>query len=412
MKDKRRKNKPWIVRWWGEYDPRTDEQKRYSKSFSKKKRAERFMKEKKDDFEAGMSVEHDNTTLAQMCDSFIRAMENSLSYASIVGYKETILRLKEYFYPYTPLRNIKPKHADQFISSLTIVNKDHMKKNKRLSDSARAKHLKEAKAIFNKAQKWGFIRTNPFKGISLGTIRKQPWHYITPEEFKAILRAVDNMKVRKNYKSQDEVKKIRLKAFLSVMYGCGLRFGEAANLLWDGTNIDFEKNVISIFDREEAEDIPPFEVKSYSARSIPMPEHVSDSLTKLQSVSDLRCPFVFLDEKGYERVKKNWHKLQEEGNTKKWANRYIFCSLKTFQRLCKRAGIRTTKKLTLHCLRKAYGTNMANLPTPIQTLKELMGHSKIETTMTYYVYSSDENKKKAVRQLDKIMKEEVESVLP
>jgi integrase len=38
-----------------------------------------------------------------------------------------------------------------------------------------------------------------------------------------------------------------------------------------------------------------------------------------------------------------------------------------------------------------------------------MGHSKIETTMVYYLYSPDENKKKAVRQLDEMMKEKAES---
>jgi site-specific recombinase XerD len=402
-KDKRRKDKSWMVRWWGEYDPKTGKQKRYSKSFSRKKTAERFMEEKKADFEAGMSIEHDNTTLAQMCDKFIKTQKNRLSYASLMGYQETILRLKEYFHPNTQLRNIKAKYAEDFISNLTIVNKDHLKKNKSLSDSARSKHLRQAKMIFNTAQRWGFLRTNPFDDISLGKIRTQPWHYITPEEFKALLQVVDKMKVRKNYKRQDEAKRIRVKAFYSVMYGCGLRFGEAANLLWDGTNIDFEQNLINLFDREGTEDIPSFEVKSYSTRSIPMPKHVADSLTELQSVSDECCPFVFLDSKGYERVKKTWHKLQEEGNTKKWTNRYLFCLLKTFQRQCRMASIKTTKKLTLHCLRKAYGTNLANLSTPIQTLKELMGHSKIETTMAYYLYSPDENKKKVVRQLDEMM---------
>jgi len=207
IKDKRREDKPWIVRWWGEYDPKTGKQKRYSKSFSRKKDAERLVDEKKGDFEAGMSIDHENTTLAQMCDSFIKAKKTPLSYASLYGYQETILRLTEYFYPNTPLRNIQAVHAEEFISNLTIVNKDHLKKNKPLSDSARSKHLRQAKAIFNTALKWGFIRTNPFNGISLGEIRKQPWHYITPEEFKALLQAVDNMRTRTKDKRQDEVKK-------------------------------------------------------------------------------------------------------------------------------------------------------------------------------------------------------------
>ena len=50
-----------------------------------------------------------------------------------------------------------------------------------------------------------------------------------------------------------------------------------------------------------------------------------------------------------------------------------------------------------------YGTNLANVGTPVQTLKTLMGHSSIQTTMEFYLQSSDENEKKAVFELDRIM---------
>jgi len=67
---------------------------------------------------------------------------------------------------------------------------------------------------------------------------------------------------------------------------------------------------------------------------------------------------------------------------------------------CQRAGIATDDRLSVHCLRKSYGTNLANLGTPVHTLKELMGHSNIQTTMEYYLFSSDANKKKAVDVLE------------
>jgi len=73
---------------------------------------------------------------------------------------------------------------------------------------------------------------------------------------------------------------------------------------------------------------------------------------------------------------------------------------KKFKFYCKKTGIATDDKLCVHCLRKSYGTNLANLGTPVHTLKELMGHSNIQTTMEYYLFSSDENKKKAVDVLE------------
>ncbi|HML76155.1 MAG TPA: tyrosine-type recombinase/integrase [Anaerohalosphaeraceae bacterium] len=66
----------------------------------------------------------------------------------------------------------------------------------------------------------------------------------------------------------------------------------------------------------------------------------------------------------------------------------------------------THKKLNLHSLRKGYGSNMAKLCPP-HTLRELMGHSSIVTTMEYYVQDVDENKKKAVEGLDRMMEEAV-----
>ncbi len=51
-KDKR-KQRPWVVRWFGEYDPNTGKQRRYSKSFRLKVNAEEFQAVKKQDIGQG-----------------------------------------------------------------------------------------------------------------------------------------------------------------------------------------------------------------------------------------------------------------------------------------------------------------------------------------------------------------------
>ena len=40
--------------------------------------------------------------------------------------------------------------------------------------------------------------------------------------------------------------------------------------------------------------------------------------------------------------------------------------------------------------------------TPVQTLKKLMGHSSIQTTMEFYFQSSDANENKAVCELERM----------
>ena len=52
-----------------------------------------------------------------------------------------------------------------------------------------------------------------------------------------------------------------------------------------------------------------------------------------------------------------------------------------------------------------YGTNLVKIGTPANTLKELMGHSFVVTSIKFYVNSIDENKKKVVEGLDRLMGE-------
>ena len=78
---------------------------------------------------------------------------------------------------------------------------------------------------------------------------------------------------------------------------------------------------------------------------------------------------------------------------------------RSFKKACRRAGIKTDDRLMVSCCRKSYGTNLANLSTPVHTLRELMGHSSIIVTQQFYLLSTDANKKKAVEGLDRLMGE-------
>ena len=115
-------------------------------------------------------------------------------------------------------------------------------------------------------------------------------------------------------------------------------------------------------------------------------------------------PYVFISDDRLKVIKITWSVWQKAGNADEWKNgRMVNNTHRDFQLYCKKAGIITADRLSVHTLRKAYGTNLANLSTPVHTLKELMGHSSITTTMKFYLKSTDENKKKAVRGLEELM---------
>ena len=78
---------------------------------------------------------------------------------------------------------------------------------------------------------------------------------------------------------------------------------------------------------------------------------------------------------------------------------------RNFQTFCTRAGIKTSDKLCLHCLRKSWACNLAENGIAPKTLCELGGWSNPSTLHEYYTRVSDANRDKARQVLDDLMKE-------
>lgn len=198
--------------------------------------------------------------------------------------------------------------------------------------------------------------------------------------------------------------KLRVQALYGAMYGAGLRYGEAINLLWNGKDIDFGRSRINIEKRPATQSIPPFLVKDYEKRSVPIPQWVQNILLKLHTEAPEGCPFAFVSSQRLPRLRKKWQKLLKGGNSDEWENHMVANNvLRNFRAACHRAGIKVDTSLTLHCLRKSYAQNLADNGTPISTLKSLMGHSDIQTTSKFYLQSTDANEERACQALDRIM---------
>ena len=390
--DKREgRKKPYLVRWQGEYNPHTGTQKRYCKSFEKRKHADQFAQQKTDEFEAGLSRDQRHITLKQLCDKFLAVNQREYTNGTLQNYQETIERLLTYFHPSTPLQHIKQEHAQEFIAKITYIRKEYVGKNLEISDSARNIQLRNCKRIFNVAKQWKYIQESPFAGIKQIKAVKQSWHRITVSEFKALM---------------DQIPNLRTKAFYAIMYGCGLRSGEALNLLTTGRNIDFESNQIHLFSRPGTKQVPPFILKDKEARSITMPNWVKTLLEELYEELDPNCPFLFLTPDRWQVVQSKWIKLREQGKSREWQNYMLMNNLhRDFQQCCSKAGIKTADRLCIHCLRKSWACNLAENSIAPKTLCELGGWSNPNTLHEYYSKVSDANREKARQVLDDLMRE-------
>lgn len=354
----------WRVRWFGRYDPVTCKMKRYGKTFDRKVDAEKFQEKIKTEFGQGLERDPSNTKLKEYMEKWLNDQIGlgNVRPATALLYKVTFTRLYKYFGEDCLLRSISRTEAKGFLGDISPTGK----RVKPLSKWTRHKTFRHCKTILSEAVRDGIISVNPFAGIEVENGKPSEWYYLKPKDFSKLL---------------DKAPTLREKVLYCLAYTAGLRESEILSLYW--TNCDFEKGRVCIANRPATENYPPFFVKDDDRRVIPLPKFTLDLLTKLQLESPEAVPFVLMDKQADMKIRDKWKQSREQG--KDWFNRSLANNvLRDFQRRVKQAGIDTAgKKLTLHVLRKCCIQNWAN-SLPMNVVKELAGHSDIETTNKYY----------------------------
>lgn len=363
-KDVRRK-KPWVVRWKGNINPATGRQKFYSKAFRTKNEAEDFKAKKHREFVKGSPRDgQKNITLGSFLKEWIEYKKSECTLSSIDLYNLTIKRLKKHFGSTILIKDITAHHLALFISTQKrerITKKSHVE----LSAATRERFKRHCKTIFNNALIWGYIHTNPSIALKRKETAQQRWHRITVKEYQSLLQVAPTL---------------RWQVFYALAYTSGARLSELFSLTWN--DIDFEKGRLIIANREANNEMPPFKIKDFQNRRVPLPSDTIDYLTRYQTEAPEGVPYILLDSDRYDRVKTRWRSLRKK--RKPWKNSYMVNNvLRDFKRHFKKAGIAPNGSLTIHTFRKSCGQNWADR-LPINVVKEFMGHSSIATTQKYY----------------------------
>jgi len=378
-----RKKKPWIVRWYGDYDSATEKQKRYSKSFVLKREAEAFQLQKGSEFGQGQQRDKpEKLTLEIFCQQWFKTRKPQLRIATLKGYRGTIGRLYSFFGKERLMSEISPLMAAGFIADLKRLQKG--KENKPLSNWTRKRVLRDCKIIFGAAIRWQVIGKDPFEGVKGPKLATRRWHYLKPQEYSRLMEVAPNL---------------RRKALYALAYTAGLRLGEAISLTWN--DIDFDIGEVLIENRQPTSNLPPFRIKDCEARRIPLPKHTLNILTELHAEASEGVPFVLLDEQRHQTVISKWKRFQQQG--REWQNSDMENNtLSNFKRCVKWAGIEPNGTLSIHTLRKCCGQNWANNLPPNVT-KEFMGHSNIATTMKFYAQVDKDHRIKAAAVIDELV---------
>ena len=144
---------------------------------------------------------------------------------------------------------------------------------------------------------------------------------------------------------------------LSMLYGCGLRSYELCNLLQ--SDIDFERKTVFVKKQKGKID-----------RYVPLSSHLIRGLKK-----------YFETENPIKHVFNS--QITKDGEVGALTTRGIQWVIKE----C-RSKVKTKKKFTAHTLRHSYATHLLEDGLNIMSLKELLGHAHIETTIVYLQVSN------------------------
>jgi site-specific recombinase XerD len=155
---------------------------------------------------------------------------------------------------------------------------------------------------------------------------------LNASEVKALIKACDLLKHR---------------LLIRLCYGCGLRCAEVRNLTI--ADVDIERQMVHVRQGKGGKD-----------RCLPMGIMLSRGIRDYISAEK---PRIFLFE-GHDG-----NALSQRGT--QWA----------VSQAVKKAGL--VKEVSVHTLRHTYATHLLEQGVTILTIKELLGHARIETTMVY-----------------------------
>jgi integrase/recombinase XerD len=147
-------------------------------------------------------------------------------------------------------------------------------------------------------------------------------------------------------------KYLRHRLILAMLYGCGLRSYELCKLLQ--SDIDFERK--TVFIRKQ---------KGKTDRYLPLSVHL---IRGLKSYLETAKPIKYLFNS----------QQTKQGVPEGITTRTISWIIKE-----SRSKMATQKQFTAHTLRHSYATHLLEGGLNILSLKELLGHARIETTMVY-----------------------------
>lgn len=199
------------------------------------------------------------------------------------------------------------------------------------------------KSFLRFLSKRGYIPSKTHIRLNLGR-KPQILPYVPLEE--EINSLIDNL-------LEDTFFELRKKALFEILYGCGLRISEIANLKVG--DLSLETGILRVFGKGNKERLVPINKRALKVLRKYLEER-KKILKKFSSHTD----YLFISQRG-----------------RKLSIRWIF-------EIIKKEGERhKLYRLHPHALRHAFATHLLNAGLDLRSIQELLGHSSLATTEKY-----------------------------
>ena len=336
---------------------------KYKKGFENQKSAKEWGGKEKKRLE-GLQPGADKTTVSEFLERWIKTKEKKLSPTTLSGYRVNIKHVNR-FVGDVLLYNLKLMDVQEMLDNLT----DEGLKYRTVKYVCRTLHAAMEYAIKN-----GDIEKNPCKGAEIAE---------DDIKFEVIVYSADDLNTL--------IEKLRdlnspLYPYVLLSSLRGLRRGECLGLRW--SDIDFEKGEAHVVNNYVVVEGIGYHRKvktKESDRLIDMEGFVAEELQEYKSRVNLET----------KRVQKYVCELPD-GNLPNPS--HISRSLKIFQKA------HDLPECRFHDLRHTFAVLQLENGTDLDTLKRLLGHSKIAITSDLYLHENISLIKKASRKMDNIVK--------
>jgi site-specific recombinase XerD len=206
------------------------------------------------------------------------------------------------------------------------------------------KKLRTIKAIISKAVEWDLLPENPCKKVKLFKQPEGRLRFLTKEEINRLLEVINREDVY---------------LYTIILLNTGLRRAEFVNLRWE--DVDFKYGILRVINRDG------FTTKNYRNRTIPLSKKTLEAFKRLKELNPEKPCTLSQDQLS-----------------------------RVISHYAKKAGLHD---VTCHTLRHTFASHLVMKGIDLVTIKKLMGHLDLNTTLIY-AKVTEEHKLKAISSID------------